>query len=209
MNRGILIGCVVLLVLAGFASGCQVAAFVMPREHTYDVEAQYRGLDNQRVAVLVAADEYTLYRFPKAPAYTTKMVATSIQTNVPGARVADPRQILDFQARNPHWITYRYSDITKQLGVDRLVIIDLTEYRTHEPGNTHVWRGVMGASMAVVEADGADPDDIAVSFDIHVQYPEEGAVGLLDSDDQTMQLGMLQLFARDAVRIFHDHQVTM
>jgi len=209
MNRRTSAICVLLLAAVGLMGGCEIVAFVAPREHTYDVDAQYRGLDNQRVAVIVAADEYTLYRFPKATAYTTKMITKQIVTDVPGVTVADPRQILDYQSRNPHWISYRYSEIMEQLSVDRLVIVDLTEYRTHEPGNSHVWRGVMSGNVAVVEADGADPDDFAVSFDVNVQYPEEGAVGLLDSDNQTMEVGMLQLFARDASRIFHDHQVTM
>jgi len=187
--------------------GCEFGAFVAPREQTFDVKAQYRGLENQSVAVLVAADEYTLFRFPKAPEYTTKAVSGAIQGTVPGARLTDPKRITEFQKENPWWATLQYSKIAEELGVDRLVIIDLAEYRTREPGNAYIWRGVMSGNIAVIESDSPDPDEIVFTADIAVQFPEEGAVGVLDESDETMQLGMLKLFSRDVSRLFHDHQV--
>lgn len=198
-----------LMAVAGVLGGCQLAAFVLPRERTFDVTAQYRGLDGRSVAVLVAADEYTLYRFPKAPAYTCKVISASLQASVPDVTMMNPKQIVQYQSEHPHWVTYRYSRILRDLGVDRLVIVDLADYQTHEPGNSHIWRGVISGTVSVIEADGPDPDDVGASFDVAARYPEEGEVGLLDQDDETIQLGMLQVFARDVARLFHDHQVTL
>ncbi len=201
--------CLALLALVLLLGGCEFGAFIAPRERTYDVKAQYHGLEGKSVAVLVAADEHTLFRFPKAPEHTSKAVSGAIQGTVPGVRLADPRAILKFQRENPWWPTLHYSKIAEELGVQRLIVIDLSDYRTQEPGNAYIWRGVMSGNLAVMEADGSDPDEIAYTQDISVQFPEEGAVGVLDESDETMQLGMLKLFSRNVARLFHDHQITM
>ncbi len=209
MKQRLLILCLLGLMTLIPAAGCQLAAFVMPRETTYDVKAQYLGLENKSVAVIVAADEFTLYRYPRARYFTSAAVSSAIQAAVPGVSLVDPRQITAFQEQQPYWTTMPYSQLANALGVERLIVIDLADYSTHEPGNMHIWRGVMSGNVAVIEADAADPDDITVSFDIAVQFPETGAVGLLDESDETMQLGMLKLFARNTARLFHDHEVKM
>src|SRR5690606_38858230 len=125
---------------------------------TVDVAADYRGLDNQRVAVLVAANDQLLYRYPQAPSKVNQAVSAHLVQQVPGVTVTDPKQMIDFQINNPFWNAIPYSQIVQQLDVDRLVVVDLSEYRTHEPGNAHLWKGNVSGHIKVIDATAVDPD---------------------------------------------------
>ena len=57
------------------------------------VEAQYRGLENQTVAVLVAADEYTLFEHPTAAAAVCRQASAKLATEITGIHVLNPKQI--------------------------------------------------------------------------------------------------------------------
>lgn len=174
---------------------------------TYDVKAQYRGLENKSVAVLVAANEMLLFEYPAAPLKVSRTISARIAGNVPGVRLMPPGEVAEFQNENPYWSTVPYSELIKKLGVDRLVVIDLIEYRTHEPGNAYVWHGLIAGQIGVVEAEADDPDQFAFQTTVRAAYPEESTIGLLNSDDETVELGMLALFARDGAGLFYDHEV--
>jgi hypothetical protein len=191
-------------------TGCEAAGWltegVIGREKKVNVEAQYRGLDNKSVAVVVAADDRTLYGYPMAPLRVSQAISAQLAVYVPGVRLADPRQIVEFQYNNPHWSTLPYEDLLKRFKVDRLILVDLTHYSTHEPGNKYVWQGQVVANVSVAEADRKDPNHLAFATAVSAKFPEDSVVGVLDSDDEAMQKGMLDLFSRNVVRLFHDHQ---
>ena len=185
-----------------------VAEVIGGGERERAVKAQYLGLQNQRVAVLAAADEYTLFQHPDAPARVVAAVTREIAEQVPGVRVVDPKQVMQYQESDPYWIARRYSTLLETFDVSRVVIIDLSDYRTHEPGNAHVWQGVINASVGVVEAEDEDPDDYAFSYRRPVPlFPPNSKIGVLNSDDATIELGMQKTFARDVGRLFYNHKV--
>lgn len=200
-----------LILLAAMVPGCGPLAWIAQGaaggKRTYQVKAQYLGLANQKVAVMVAADEYTLFQAPGAPLKVSRAVSAKIATHVPGVEIVPPQEVIDFQLKHPYWSAVPYSELTEDLGVDRIVLIDLIEYRTHEPGNAHVWQGVITGEVGVVEARGEDPDNFAFSTVVRARFPQDSAIGLVNSDDQTIELGMLVTFARDAAGLFYDHEV--
>ena len=187
--------------------GCWFAATAFGGEKTYRVDARYTGLENRSVAVLVAADEYLLFTQPRAPQLIGQAVSNEIASNVEGVTVANPRQVAAFQARNPYWSTTPYAELIEQLDVDRLVVVDLAEYRLHDPGNKHVWRGVIAAGVVVAEADRPDPDQLAFEASVRAQFPENREVGVVNADRETIELATLKLFAVEVGRLFYDHEV--
>ncbi len=173
-----------------------------------DVEAEYLELVDKRIAVMVSADEYTLFRFPRATDRVGQAVASAIQANVENAVVSIPRDVSEYQRKNPYWINSRPSRLIDDLGVDRLVIIDLNEYRTNEEGNASVWRGVIDGTVSVHEADSEDPDNRSFEKQIRAEYPEGGTFGLVseDANQDKIEAAALQKFALRAGGIFFDHQ---
>ena len=172
-----------------------------------DVPAEYVGLQNKSVAVMVAADGLLTYNYPQAAEQICRVVTGKIAANVPGVTATIPDQVMAYQKANPYWQNVRYGELVEKMGVDNIVLIDLVEYRTHEPGNAHLWQGIITANVGVIDAAAQDPDNFVYYNTVQVRFPEKSTVGVVDSDDESIQLGMLLLFARDAGGLFYDHQV--
>lgn len=201
--------------LIGFTlalSGCNfiawTAAATRGEDKPIDVPAEYLDMVDKRIAVMVSADEYTLFRFPRATDNVAQAVSNAIQANVENAVVSIPREVSRYQRKNPYWITSRPSRLIDEMGVDRLIIIDLNEYRTNEEGNASVWRGVIDGTVSVYEADGEDPDNRTFEKQIRAEYPEDSTFGLVsaDADQAKIETAALNLFARRAGGLFFDHQ---
>jgi len=204
MIRKIGRGLIVIMGLFVGMTGCGP----MPGERVLvDVEAEYLGLADQRVAVMVAADGHMLHNYPEAPSRLTKVMTAAIAQNVPGVTTTIPGEVAKFQTANPYWMNLRYGDLAKKLNVDKIVLVDLVEYQTHEPGNSHVWQGLITANIGVVDAKAKDPDNFVYYNTVGVRFPEVSDIGILDSDDETIQLGMSLLFARKGGGLFFDHQI--
>lgn len=188
-------------------SGCWLAATAFGGEKTYKVQAQYRGLEGKTAAVLVSADEYLLFTQPQVPQLLIRAVSRELAAHVDDIRVVNPRRMAAFQQRNPYWSTTPYTRLIEELEVDRLVIVDLAEYRLHEPGNKHVWRGVITASVSVAEAEQSDPDQLAFSTQVRALFPEDRELGLVNVDREQIELGTLKLFSLKVGRVFYDHEI--
>lgn len=207
-----LMGLCVALMLLLASTGCEAgrfAAYVVggDGERQVHVKAQYRGLENKRFAVLVAADEYTLFTYPGATQAISREMAARIATNVPGSVPMNPQEVAQFQKNNPYWITVPYGQLLERLKVDRLVVVDLVEYSLREPGNAHIWQGQIIANVGVAEAESPDGNRLAFNMTVKARHPDDsGRVGVLNSDDHTIQLGLLATFSTQAVWLFHDHE---
>jgi len=196
--------------LVGGLGGCNVAGYVADvaggGETPVTVTAEYTGLANQSVAVLVSADMGILYRVPQAQLEITAAVNRELAGNVPGITVAEAREIVAFQTRNIYWDSATPAELAQRLNVTRLLRIDLEEYRLHEPGNTILYRGVISGRVSVMEADGARPDDAVYSTLVSAAYPPDNPHGVPDADPLTIRKGVLDRFARRVGWKFHDHQ---
>ncbi len=196
----------------GVANGCiggWLADSIAGGPKHVKVQAAYQGLAYQRVAVLAAADDRTLFHSPKAQANVCRAITTELCANVPGVQVTNPREIVAFQKDNPYWATQRPSQLIKEMNVDRLVLVDLVEYRTHEPGNSNVWQGVVTGNISVHEAGAKDPDNPSFYQTISARFPEDSRVGVVnpDANHDNIEFGMVKVFARDVVRLFRDHEI--
>lgn len=202
----------VLLWTTMLLSGCNIVGWLAQGFRDDDkpipVDALYTDMADKRVAVLVSADEYTLFRFPRSPFIVSTSVSNSIVTHVPGVAMALPREVDTFQRSNPYWITARPSRLINQLGVDRLVVIELNEYRTNEEGNANVWRGVIDGVVAVYEADAEVPDNRVFEKQVRAEYPENSEFGMMSyhAEEDAIEAAVLKLFTLRAAGLFFDHE---
>ena len=191
--------------------GCELAGWVaQPLEGSKKkirIHAAYLDLQDKTVAVMVFANEYTLFQHPNAPRLVCLQISRRIAEHVPGVTMMNPKQVCDFQDKNPHWTAMPFGELIDKMGVDRIVMIELFEYRTHDPGNAHVWQGLVNGGVGVIEADADDPDNLAFLTTVRAQYPEHSKVGIPNADRQTIEVGMVSVFARDAGGLFFDHEI--
>jgi len=197
---------VLLLALLPVVPGCN---FRPGMQKTIDVKAQYLGLNDRSVAVVISTSDFTAFNYPNARALITKEITRRIKANVPGVTVSDPGQILKWQDDNPYWATRPPSALIRQLGVERLVLVEIGEYRTHEPGDKHVLRGVISATINIVEAEAADPDNFGASFNKNVLYPSavKSKIGEVAVSEQKVEIMTQTYFCEETAGLFFDHQL--
>ncbi|MEM1445907.1 MAG: hypothetical protein AAGF84_07625 [Planctomycetota bacterium] len=191
-------------------TGCEVigapfAAFD-PEAGPQPVAAQYTNLAGKKIAVLVLISETTQFRFPESKRGLTNALTRSIGQNVEGVTMVPAETALAYQTQNPYWPAVPPSRLIDALGVDRLIVVDVEEYRTQEPGNRHLWRGVIDALVAVYEAEAPDPDDKAFEQRVRAEWPEGTTVGMTEGDDATMQTAALAKFTLRGAGLFYDYE---
>ncbi len=197
------------LLVAG--SGCEAVSWVAQgavgsEPPPIKVPAEYDGLKDQRVAVLVDMGLATRYQHPMAQLECCEAISQRLAAKVPDAKVVDARQVVEFQRRNIYWSSVPNAKLANRLGVTRLVMVDVMEYRLHEPGNRYLWQGRISARVGVVEADGPRPNAFAYETTVRAQYPPEEPKPLVRTDVQSIRMGTLKLLARSVVGKFHEHE---
>lgn len=204
-------GLALLLVLALLpAGGCQLFGWVAKGagldQRKVNIPAEYTGLRGKRVAVVVNADQATYFEHPAAALRITRAVSQRLRADVPDIGIINPDDIDRFQRQNPYWHTLQYGELTRRLGVERLVYIDLIDFTLRERGNAHIWKGQLLAQVGVAEADGPAPDKLAYLQSLRTEFPPDQPVGVVNSDDATIEAGMLAVFAQQVANLFRDHK---
>ncbi len=170
-----------------------------------EVLAKYRGLENKSVAVLAHADMRTAYEFPTALPNIVGNVSDILQKNVPGVRLLDPRFSFSWMHQTPGWPTSPLADLANELDVDRVIVIDLFEYRLNPEGNSFLWDGVAGANVSVVERDGIDPDSYAEEFQVISKFPDMEGIGKSQAGPTQIEIGLQKTFVDEVGYLFYDH----
>lgn len=196
---------------AAFMTSCEIGYLIggMAQNAEYqtllEVEPQYDGLENKTVAVVVNADMATLYEHPVLSRQLAGGLAVRIQQSVPGVRVMSPDAVLAWQFNTTGWSAMPYGDIAATLNVDRVVFVDLYEYRLHPPGDRWMWEGVCAASIGVIERESIDPDFFAKDMSVTTTFPDIETVTRDEMTQQQMEFGLVQRFIRDTTWLFHTH----
>jgi len=192
--------------------GCEAAVLVGGMMESYrqtstrTVEAQYEGLEGKSVAVMVAADRLIQSTDPRIVARLTTLITERLVSEAGVSGFVPPTLIVEYQLNNPTWAATPYSEIAEEFGVDRLVFIDLYEYRLHEPGNAYLWSGLASANVGVIEADGALADDFVFTRHVSVKYPDERGLGPTDLPANQVAGQVQRRFLDRVTWLFYDHQ---
>jgi hypothetical protein len=203
-------GALAMLVLAALA-GCQLPGIVgavgqnIEREKKVEVLAKYAGLDNKRVAVMVKADMGVLYEHPTVAPNISANLAQRLFENVPGIKVLDPRTVMTFQYQRPSWGAMPLGQVAEELDVDRVVVVDIYEYRLNPPGNRWMWEAVCGAHIGVAERDGIEPDEMVDQWNVTAKFPPQEGTARDQLSQTLVQNGLLATFVRNAAWTFYDH----
>lgn len=196
------------LAMLAASSGCEaIGYFAQAIDSETDVEfvAKYDGLNGKRIAVLVDAPLDTQYEHVTAVPALCDYISAGLKETSDGARILPPNYAVAYQANNINWPSMDIGDLAKALGVERLVIVDLVEYRLQAPGNSYLWDGVLVGDINIFEADGADPTTPVFSERVKVRYPSEDGVERDKAPAATVEQGLQIKFAQDTVNLFRTY----
>lgn len=204
-----LISTMTLTVMACIGCGAGQLIGGMAQNYEYqkriEVLAEYDGLKDQSVAVVVDADLSTLYEYPELVANVTGGVTNRISRDVPGARVLPAVNVLAWQYHTPQWNAMPYGDIAEELNVDRVVYVDIYEFRLHPPGNRWEWEGVCAANVGVIERGSLAHDTFAANFTVHSEFPTMKGVDRDSADASSIEYGLMHRFIQRTAWLFHTH----
>lgn len=190
-------------------SGCVLAPFLRASElhGTKDVKAKYTGLEGKTFAVIVAADRSIQATYPMLVPQVTSTVSKRLFDKVGATMWIPPEDVMAFQYQHPQWTTWTLKHLSEELGVDRLVFIDIQEFRLNEPGNQYLWKGAAGGVVGVVEAENDTSESFSFSEQINVRFPtkETGLSPSQTSWDQVQAMLALRFVDR-ASWLFFDHE---
>ncbi|MFZ9914796.1 MAG: hypothetical protein ACO3IB_05585 [Phycisphaerales bacterium] len=206
-NLGVLaLATLAMLQLGGCIAGAVGAiGQQIERGKKLDVPAAYDGLEKRTCAVVVNADYATLVEHPEVVGNITANVSVRIRQYVKEAAVLPPGEVLQWQYRTPQWRTMPHGEIARELGVERLVFIDLYEYRLNPLGNSYLWDGAAGANIGVIEADGLAPDEFVYTTSIVVRFPNKEGIGRESARREDIERGLLTLFVQKTSWLFYRH----
>lgn len=194
------------------AGGCQLVGFLAGSYEAntpHTVEPLYTGLANKSFAVVVSADRGIQGDFPGLVDYLSTNITTRLSNseNKPRAGGFVPAaDVLKFTYDNPGWPARTRESLAKSLGgVQRLVIVELTEYRLHDPGNAYTWDGLASAQVSVFELDSDRPESPEFQKSASVTYPDDQGYG----PEQLPQAGVNTALAQRLVDrvswMFYEH----
>ncbi|HYE61300.1 MAG TPA: hypothetical protein VD997_04830 [Phycisphaerales bacterium] len=208
---------IVLLLMLGVCAAvlpsCQAvaAAEANRRRHsTHLVKADFTGLEGKTIAVVVAADRFIQSDHPDLVDYVTtnltkRLSQSAIRPNPSGYVPA--KEVLTYLYDNPAWPSKPMTEIAKGLGgVERIVFVELSEFRLREPGNQYEWDGVASGTVAVVAVDSTTPDEYVYQKPITVRYPDGKGYGPEQVSMSAVMTELARRFVERTAWHFYDHE---
>ncbi|MCH2132290.1 MAG: hypothetical protein MK116_00935 [Phycisphaerales bacterium] len=191
-------GCALSYIGAGMAQNFEYQKLI-------EVLPKYEGLEHQTVAVVVDADLATLYEHPTLCDTVAEGVNKRLSDRVSGIRLLPQRLVRDWQFSTPQWNALPYGDIARQLNVDRVVLVDIQDFRLHPRGNRWMWDGECTAMVGIIERDGVEPDEMADIFHVTARFPKLKELDRQSATEQAIRTGLYVEFIKHVGWIFHAH----
>ncbi len=203
---------VVAALCCALPGGCQliglpaVMAESYKRSSTHAVEPEYTGLEGHSFAVIVAADRVIQADDPNLLPELLIACSERLREYAGANGYVPPQTVMEYMANNPRWVAMSPTDLAKDLGVERLVYVDLIDFRLHEPGNAYIWDGRASASVGVLEMDTPNPDDFIYRKEVVVQFPNEKNVGREDMQQSVVRTRLQIRLVDRIVWNFYEHE---
>lgn len=193
-------------------SGCQlfgVLAKTYEDTGSKDVAPEYTGLNGKTFAVVVVVDPSLM---PTNPGLTDYVLGKMTE------RLADPTHdtgatgylnavdVARYTVQNPGWTAKAVTEIGKDLGVDTLIWVEITEYRFHEPGNPYVYDAIAGGTVGVFDLTSPTPTEFAFRKSISVTAPDKKRTPVGDIPYEAVNTLLARRFVDRASWPFYSHE---
>jgi len=185
-------------------SGCWLFA-ADERMRGKEVVAEYLGLADKSVAIVVYVEPATLNEFPDAREEVSAHIARQMRENMPTTRLLDPKDVIHWQDETINWVGLSEKDIGKHFGVDRVLMVEVLDYSTRMKDGYSDLQGNIRATAKVFEVDTAESvPSWTGSFD--VRWPKDGPVDTDRVNEVVVRMRTLQSFSEKVVNCFYTHR---
>lgn len=173
------------------------------------VHGEYAGMEGKTFAVLVSIDRSILAEFPGLALELSSRVSETLASPENGAKASGmvlPNDVVLYQTKNPGWPVRLREQVAYELGgVDRLIIIEVTDFRLREPGNRYLWNGVASATVGIVESDGPAPEEFTFQRTVRVGFPDQSGVSSDSMSGSVVASELARRLGQRAAWLLFDH----
>ncbi|MCC6429167.1 MAG: hypothetical protein IT435_20395 [Phycisphaerales bacterium] len=201
--------CCGLIGSAGSLTGCTLLGGMIEsyrQSSTHSVEAEYIGIVGKSVAVVVIADRSIEADFPGITATINERINENVLRNAQPSYGMPSVQLVQYLLNNPQLLAKPRGELAQHLGVQRLIVVELQEFRLNDPGNQYLWEGAASGQVSVVEADGPVSDDYAFSRPIRVGFPDQKGIGPEQYGRDVISSALLGRFVERTSVFFYTHE---
>lgn len=193
-------------------SGCIVGAAIGGMAESYhrtgssEIEAEYEGLIGKSFAVVVSADRVIEGNNPGISARINQRVNDRIIQNAGAAFAIPSADLLTVLYNTPQWPAMTRGEVAEMLGVERLIVVELVEYRLNEPGNKYIWDGSASCVVSVYESDSPFPDDPVFEKAIRVSFPDTSGLMRTEIPEAAVNTELANRITNRVSWLFYTHE---
>lgn len=193
-------------------SGCIVGATIggmaesYHRTGTSEIEAEYEGIAGHSFTVVVSADRLIEGNNPGIAARITQRVNDRLIQNAMPSFAIPSADLLTVLYNTPQWPAMPRGEVADMLGVERLVVVELVEYRLHEPGNKYIWDGSASCVVSVYESDSPFPDDPVFEKAIRVSFPDISGLMRTEIPEAAVNTELANRITNRIAWLFYTHE---
>jgi hypothetical protein len=198
--------------ILSYCNGC--AVFVMAARGAGTKQAAaYAGLAGQSVGVMVWVDRGVRADWPAIQLDLANLIQDNLSKSgaieIKGTTwPIQPASIVRYQNDHPGIEAVPITDTAPNLGVSRLIYIELENFSTRSETSYQMYRGNVTATLKIIQIQNGVSSIGYQESDIHVFFPPKSAPeGVLDSNDQVIYRGTLSELSDEIVDRLTTHQV--
>lgn len=207
---------VIALLFCLTTAGCNilgVGAQVLPPP---TIDAQYKGMRGQSVAVMVWADRGTRIDWPPirldlANSIQTLLKPRPTKAGKPPKEIDEfegatfpvlPSSIVRFQENHPEIEGQPITMVAPKLNVTRLIYVEIEDFATRAPGAIDLYRGHASATVKIIEIDPETKEakiayeESGITAAFPPNAPEDGIAG---ASDAQIYVGTVKTLAQQIV----------
>ena len=204
-SRVLLASVCVLMLLTG---GCgKFIYFFWPFGRTVTIPAEFDGLKNHSVAVVIFAKENTQFEYPWAVMGLSAMTSERLRAGVKGLTTIDAQKISAYQRKNLHWAEMDRTAVGKALKADFVLYISLVEFSTVEEGYVDLLRGTINGEIKVYDCSKKEDDACVWTCEnIRVKFPKTATVRTT-GNEAAIHSEIMVKFSEELAKKFYSYKV--
>ncbi len=203
-------GLLFLLTSALAVGGCKqlgVLLYMGMPAQTKDIKAEFSGLKNHSIAIVIYCDEETQYENHEVRMTLGTAIAHQLRRNVKKIKVIKPGVVARFQDENLHWGSMHKWQMAANLDADYVLFISLIQYSMRVPGQVSGFQGRITAEPKLYSRTDKDDEPVWEAGDImEVVFPKVHA-SYDARNEPKIRYQTEVLFADQLAKCFYDYTI--
>lgn len=198
------------LVLAAALAGCKTLRYISyvfaPTLPAEKVPAEFAELPGSSVAVVVYANDETLYRHPGIQLHVSSVVSGELENCVENVKAVAPRRIANYYRENIFWHEMDKTKLGQTFGAGYVLFINLEEFATLAPGSIQLYHGRLTATASLYQTSLPERDCLVWGpKEYRAEYPAGASTGAPAQSDANIRDRTIRVFAARLVKSFYKH----